>query len=105
MHTHETLHPREHFTPSPAPETQGNARVTLAHADHIHASRRTMLEGLASQIGTRLFEALTRKVDHERTALLELIERDTKAAETKQRLDKVLRTEFFAYRKLDTNLL
>ncbi len=105
MHTRETLPSREHFTNTAAPATQEKARVSLAHADEIHASRRTMLEGLASKIGSRLFEALSRKVDHERSALVEMIERDAKAAETKRRLDKVLKTEYFTYRKLDTNLL
>ncbi len=104
MSTHETLRPAEHFHASEAPGVRGS-RVTEAHVDAMYTERRSMLESLGAAIGARLYEALGKKIDHERSSLRSIIERDEAVTETKRRLDKVLKSEYFIYRKLDTHLL
>lgn len=81
------------------------SREHVASAERMYASRSSMLESLASHIGGSLFEALARKIEHERTTLLGMFEREEKVTAEKRRLDKVLRTEYFVYRRLDTNAL
>lgn len=76
-----------------------------ACAERMYASRASMLESLGSHIGGSLYEALAKKIEHERTTLLGMFAREEKVTAEKRRLDKVLRTEYFVYRRLDIHVL
>ena len=104
MKSHETLGSHESFR---APEATGTD-IAHAHrdiAERMYASRSSVLDSLASSLPASLFDALARKIEHERTALLEMLTREEKVVEQKRRLDKVLPTQYFSYRKLDIHLL
>lgn len=104
MKSHETLAFHESFRASEATGVD----VALAHrdtAERMYASRASMLDSLASSLTSSLFDALARKIEHERTALLEMLVREEKVVEQKRRLDKVLPTQYFSYHKLDIHLL
>lgn len=104
MKSRETLHSHESFRASEASADEA-ARMHDETAERMYESRATMLDSLAAHINPSLFEALARKIEHERAALVEMFSREEQVVAQKQRLDKVLRTEYFVYRKLDTNLL
>ncbi len=75
-----------------------------SHAQKMFSSRRAMLGLLDRDITPAFFDALRAKVEYEYSYLLGIIESNTKLAETKKRLNKVLKTEYFVRKPLDTNI-
>lgn len=104
MKSRETLASHESFRAQEAGGADAS-RARAEIADRIYESRATMLETLAAHIGTSLFAVLARKIEYERTTLIALLKQEEKATAERRRLDKVLPSQYFVYRTLDTNVL
>lgn len=79
--------------------------ITHARAHQLFERRSEMLHSIKSDISVTLFEALRAKIAHEQWSLNALIETGVQNLEKKQRLDKVLPSEYFAQKAFPTHYL
>ncbi len=104
MKSYETLSAHESLRIGEVDERQV-APTHLERATSMGESRARALSELAAHIDASLHEALAKKIAHEKKRLVELISHEERVAGQKRRLDKVLRTEYFTYRRLGSDIL
>ncbi len=103
--SNETLRPIERFRGTGRREALPHPQIDPAHVEQVFARRKEMLLSIKLDIGRALFEAISAKVDYENQCLLGIIESDARMTETRKRLNKVLKSEYFVRRPLDTNII
>ena len=104
INKNETMHPLETAASTGRMEEQPSALLTHERVKEVIRTRTAMLSTIKQDIGTRLYDVLTQKIEHEKASLLRMVDDETKRAEMKRRLNKVLRGEYFIQKPLDTHL-
>jgi hypothetical protein len=101
---HERLRPTEHLHSSEAHDATPGASLTPVRVEQVFRQRSESLSSIAANIGSALYEALHAKIAYEKTFLLTVIESNAKVTETKKRLNKTLKSEYFVQKPLDTHI-
>jgi len=76
-----------------------------ARVEQIFTQRKEMLRSIEMDIGAAFYDAIGAKVDYENRFLLGIIESDAKMTETRKRLNRVIKAEYFVQKPLDVNIL
>jgi hypothetical protein len=100
----ERLHGTEALRPSHETETPHDDATALSQAAAMFDARKDMLASIEADIEPSLFGALADKIEHEYASLVALMEGEAKAIESKRKLDRVLKSEYFTRKRLDLDL-
>ncbi|MBI5644854.1 hypothetical protein HY970_02040 [Candidatus Kaiserbacteria bacterium] len=97
----ETLRPKEELrTPSDLP-VDSDTIITTMHAEEIFRARKALLASIRIDIRAPFYDVLQRKIEFERSSLLTIVDDEKKIVETKRKLDRVLKSEYFIQKRLD----
>lgn len=103
-HPHERLRSTEHFHESAADDAASGALLTPVQVEQVFRQRSESLSSIEADIGPALYEALHTKIAYEKTFLLTVIESNAKVTATKKRLNRILKSEYFVQKPLDTHI-
>jgi hypothetical protein len=102
--SHERLRSTEHFHSSEAHDAAPSTLLTPVQVEQVFRERSESLSSIESDIGTALYDALHAKIAYEKTYLLTVIESNAKVTETKKQLNRILKSEYFVQKPLDTHI-
>ncbi len=95
----------ERFRGKETREVLPQKQLDPARVEQMFTQRKERLFSIKGDIGAALYEAIRAKVEYENSFLLGVIETDAKIAETRKRLNKTLKAEYFVQKPLDANIL
>ena len=98
----EQFHLAEIFRGSDELDTVVEPSLTLARVEQVFAKRTDMLRSLKDDVVTSFYEALSAKVQYEHSYLLEFVAADAQALDRKEKTSKLLHTDYFTLKPLDT---
>lgn len=79
-----------------------DSHLTRAHVEAVFIHRKKMLSSIERDIRISLHEAISEKINYESTSLMKIVENDAKALNAKKRNNKILNTQYFIHKPLDT---
>ncbi len=103
MQHHEHLRAPETPPQRRAPQVSSDMRLSREQVEKVFAKRIEMLEQVSRFLSPSQLERLAKKIQHEQQALTTFIEHDTQVIETRKKAQKVLDSNFFTQKSLDTN--
>jgi hypothetical protein len=101
MQKSEHLRPPETLSSKPTPQKEQEVELTQAQVEKVFTERTRMLSSITGHISKQLSEALNIKIDHERSALLKMIDTDALAVEEHKRRNKILDYTYFKKKTLN----
>lgn len=105
INTSETLRGVERFKAKEARDTLPQNQLDPVRVEQMFTQRKEKLFSIKGDITPVLYEAIRAKVEYENNFLLGVIETDTKMSETRKRLNKTLKAEYFVQKSLDANII
>ncbi len=84
-------------------EAQEYAAVTESRASEILRSREEMLVSIRPLIPTALYETLLRKINHEYASFIGIVKEESAVTETRKKMNRTLKSEYFVQKRLETN--
>ncbi|MBI2030418.1 hypothetical protein HYT05_02240 [Candidatus Kaiserbacteria bacterium] len=101
---HERLRSTEHSRRGEAHDAAPSALLTPVQVEQVFRERSESLSSIEADIGAALYDALHTKIEYEKTYLFTVIESNAKVTETKKRLNRILKSEYFVQKPLDTHI-
>jgi hypothetical protein len=101
MENNERLTSKEILSFNSFKEELTDSELTREDAETLFVERTHMLNSIKSVLSPHLREALIIKIEHEKKALLEMVETDKKTRETHQKRNKVLDYTYFKKKPLN----
>lgn len=105
INARETMRPQECFKGKETREAPLQKQRDPARIEQMFMQRKETLLSIKADIAPALYEAIAAKVEYERNFLRGVIETEAKISETRKRLNKTLKAEFFVQKPLDANII
>lgn len=101
----ETLRSAEWLAPGEEPTECAREALDGERIEELLERQSEMLLSIERDVSPVVFEVLYSKIEAEHQALLEIMALGAQATRRKERLNRTLKAEYFAQRRLDTHLL
>ena len=101
MQKNEHLRSPEILSSTSTPQKDQAVELTQAQVEKVFIERTSMLSSITGHITKQLSEALRIKIDHERSALLKMIDADALAVEEHKKRNKILDYTYFKKKTLN----